>query len=49
MYGYLTPASSADVSGAALLWLVNNAALNVGVQKTCLRPHFLYIWVYKWE
>ena len=33
MYGYLTPASSADVSAAALLWLVNNAALNVGVQK----------------
>lgn len=34
--------------GAFLLWLVNNAALNV-VCKTCLRPGFQYIWVYKWK
>lgn len=42
MYGYLTLASSVDVLGASLLWLVNNAALNVGMQnlfETSLSVH----------
>lgn len=43
MYGYFTLASSVDFfSGASLLWLVNNAALNVGVQnlfETSLSVH----------
>ena len=42
MYGYLTLASSVDFLGASLLWLVNNAALNVSMQnlfETSLSVH----------
>ena len=42
MYGYLTLASSVDFSDASLLWLVNNAALNVSMQnlfETSLSVH----------